>query len=107
MLRGCGVPQGPAGDEQAGCGHRFGVAEGGERGTSHPLAGLAGMGDECAGEVWGQAFAEPLEGQQAKVAAGHVDNARNAFALRQGGVVVRLRVVAGGEEDARCRVGGW
>ncbi len=99
-----GFPNRPAGDEQAGGGDGFGVAEGGESGTSDLLVGLTGARNDRAGEVGRQAFLEPLERKQTEIAAGHVDDARGVFDLRQRRVIVRLRVMAGGEDDVGGRV---
>src|ERR1039458_9717989 len=94
LVFGSFLPDGPAGDQQAGGESRFGVAEGGEGGPPNLLAGLSGARNHDAGELRREALLEPLPRQQMKVAARHIDNAGGVLQRRQRRVVVRLGVLA-------------
>jgi hypothetical protein len=95
------LPQGPAGDEDAGGGGGGDGGERAERGVYDLLIGLRGARDHGARQIGGKTFRKPLGSQQVEVAAGHVDHARAGFERGQCLAVVRLGVMAGGEDDMR------
>src|ERR1035441_4386617 len=101
LVHGGDFADGPAGNQQAGRESGFGVAEGGKGGPPNLLAGQSGARDHGAGELRREALLEPLPRQKVQIAARHVDDAGRVLQHRQRRLVVRLGVMAGGEDHIR------